>query len=266
MTPPRELTVLTLNLWNRGDPWPARLEVLREGLRALDPDVIALQEVLRLDDLDQLGEVNAALGYHAAFGRDGDSYYLFGNAILSRWPIREAAVLPLPRCGTDENRCAVLAIVESPWGDLPVCTTHLNWRMDEGHVRVAQVKALTAWLASCVDPDALPLVLAGDFNAEPDADEMRYLRGATGLGGPCVHFVDCFAAAGDGSRGSTFAPRRNPYAAPTREPDRRIDYVLVRGPNARCEGEALDARVVLDAPRDGVWASDHFGVWARVGL
>lgn len=266
MTPPRALTVLTLNLWNRGDPWPERRAVLREGLRALDADVVALQEVLRVDGLDQLDEVGEGLGYHAAFGHEGGGCYPFGNALLSRWPVLRREVFALPREGTHENRCALLAWLDSPWGPLPVCTTHLNWRLDQGHVRVAQVRALAAWLAARVDADALPLVLAGDFNAEADADEMRYLRGATGLGGPCVHYVDCFAAAGDGSRGHTYAPRRNAYAAPTREPDRRIDYVLVRGPNDRCEGDALEARVVFDAPVDGVWASDHFGVWARVGV
>jgi hypothetical protein len=29
----------------------------------------------------------------------------------------------------------------------------------------------------------------GDFNAEPDSDEIRFLRGLTGFGGPCVYFA-----------------------------------------------------------------------------
>ena len=47
-----------------------------------------------------------------------------------------------------------------------------------------------------------------------------------------------------------------------RETGRRIDYVLVgsddHGPTLRIES----CRLVLDAPVDGVWASDHFGVLA----
>ena len=58
--------------------------------------------------------------------------------------------------------------------------------------------------------------MCGDFNAEPDSDEMRYLRGLTGLGGKTVYFADCHAAtrdrAGTQDPGFTF-DRRNPFAA-----------------------------------------------------
>jgi hypothetical protein len=43
---------------------------------------------------------------------------------------------------------------------------------------------------------------------------------------------------------------------------RRIDYILVR---AGLHGPTLQARechTILDAPVDGVWASDHFGLCA----
>ena len=33
---------------------------------------------------------------------------------------------------------------------------------------------------------------------------------------------------------------------------------------ARRRGEPLASRVVLDEPRDGVWPSDHFGVYAEL--
>jgi endonuclease/exonuclease/phosphatase family metal-dependent hydrolase len=102
----------------------------------------------------------------------------------------------------------------------------------------------------------------GDFNAEPDSDEMRYLRGLTGLGGPCVYFADAFHVAGEGP-GATFA-RRNPFAAPQREPDRRIDYVYVRGPDDAQRGEPTSARVCFDAAHEGTFPSDHFGVVATI--
>ena len=108
--------------------------------------------------------------------------------------------------------------------------------------------------------EAFPAVLVGDFNAEPEADEIRFLRGLTSLGGSKrVFFQDAFALAGDGSPGFTFA-RRNPFAAPLREPDRRIDYVFVHGRDERLRGEPLTAAVCFDAPVDGTYPSDHFGV------
>jgi endonuclease/exonuclease/phosphatase family metal-dependent hydrolase len=263
----RVISVVTLNLWNRADPWPERLAVIRRELAALRPDIVAMQEDIRVEDydVDQAREVVDALGFHVVQGQVPGGPYLFGNAIASRFPLRDVTVRPLPREGTDENRCLVLARADTPFGPLPLATTHLNWKLDEGHVRVAQVRYVVEHLTAFTRDDDLPAILAGDFNAEPDSDEIRYLRGRTGLGGPCVYFNDCFAAAGDGSPGHTFAAR-NPQAALSREPDRRLDYVFVRGPNDRLQGVPLEARVCFDQPHDGVWASDHFGVFTRIEL
>jgi endonuclease/exonuclease/phosphatase family metal-dependent hydrolase len=111
----------------------------------------------------------------------------------------------------------------------------------------------------------LPPILAGDFNAEPDATEIRFLRGLHALSGVSTYLADCFALAGEGP-GVTFDSRRNPFAAPTREPPRRIDYVFVRGPDERGRGEPLSARVVLDEVEDGICATDHYGVLAEVSM
>jgi endonuclease/exonuclease/phosphatase family metal-dependent hydrolase len=111
--------------------------------------------------------------------------------------------------------------------------------------------------------DGFPPVLVGDFNAEPDSDEMRFMRGLASLGGECVYFADAFLVAGDGSKGATFC-RRNPFAAIAREPDRRLDYVYVRGPDARGRGEPIAAKVCMDEPIGGVFPTDHFGVVATI--
>jgi hypothetical protein len=39
----------------------------------------------------------------------------------------------------------------------------------------------------------------------------------------------------------------------------------VRGPDSHWVGEPLTTRVVFDAPdSDGVWASDHFGLYSEI--
>jgi endonuclease/exonuclease/phosphatase family metal-dependent hydrolase len=63
--------------------------------------------------------------------------------------------------------------------------------------------------------------------------------------------------------GFTYA-RTNPYALRSREPSRRIDYVYVRGPGRHLCGEPLAARLCFDAPTEGVWPSDHYGVVAEI--
>jgi endonuclease/exonuclease/phosphatase family metal-dependent hydrolase len=258
--------VATLNIWNRFGPWDERLVALRAGVREVAPDVLGLQEVVRLapgegDDLDQAAALADGFGYHVAYGRARDERW-YGNAVLSRWPIARSHVYELPRMGTDERRTLLFAEIDAPFGPLPFFVTHLNWKLDDGYVRAAQVREIVHRIEALAKPGAFPAVLVGDFNAEPGADEIRFLHGLTTLGAArSVYFQDAFALAGDGSPGHTYT-RANPFAAPLREPDRRIDYVFVRGRDERFRGEPLEARVCFDQAVEGTFPSDHFGVTA----
>jgi endonuclease/exonuclease/phosphatase family metal-dependent hydrolase len=262
----RTLRVVTLNIWNRGGPWEERLDVIRGELLDLEPDVVGLQEALRpkgTDVPDQARQIADGLGYDVAYGAayEGDGYE-FGNAVLSRFPIVRSEVLALPKLDAPESRCLVFAELDAPFGKLPFFSTHLSWRFNEGHVREAQVKAIAERIKQLCPIDGFPPVLVGDFNATPDSDEIRYLKGLCSLGGRSVYFADTFGIVGRGD-GTTFTVR-NPYATDLREPDRRIDYIFVRGPDQRGRGEPLDARVCFDRPRNGIYASDHFGVRATI--
>src|SRR6266568_8345055 len=82
------LRVLTLNLWNvEGEP--SRQMLLRDGLAALRPDLVALQEVTRTAAHDQLADVLAdtgLYGIHQLDVLDADpSAERFGTALASRW-------------------------------------------------------------------------------------------------------------------------------------------------------------------------------------
>jgi endonuclease/exonuclease/phosphatase family metal-dependent hydrolase len=171
-------------------------------------------------------------------------------------------VIPLPNGGTDEERSVVFAALASPYGEIPFFCTHLNWKLHHGHVRQLQVKALTEAVVRLAPEEGFPPIVVGDFNAEPDSDEIRFMRGLTGLGGPCVYFADAFAVSGEGA-GVTFS-KRNDFAAPLREPERRIDYVFVRGPDSAQRGEPRHARVCFDERHEGLFPSDHFGVITTV--
>jgi endonuclease/exonuclease/phosphatase family metal-dependent hydrolase len=261
----RTFRAATLNIWGRFGPCDERMVAIRESLRALAPDVIGLQEVVRVDGFDQGALLSDGLGYSLLWGRASEEHGLpLGNAILSKWPILRTEVIALPNGGTEESRCLLFAELEAPFGKVPFFCTHLNWKLHEGYVRCLQVKAITLAIDRIVPREPLvPPVLVGDFNAEPDADEIRYLRGLTGLGGPTVYFADAFAVAGDGSRGTTFS-KTNPFAEVLREPERRIDYVFVRSPDDARRGEPLDASVCFDKAVDGTFPSDHYGVVATI--
>jgi len=260
------LRVVTLNIWNRQGLWLERLPLIRDQLAALLPDVIALQEVLGFPGMpSQADEIAAGMGWnvHYAPAWHIGGGLTFGNAILSPHALVEADSLPLPTPAGIDTRTAAFARVSAPGGPYPVFATHLTYQAYLGHVRCTQVRALADHVAALAPIDGPPPILLGDFNADPDADEMRFLRGLTPLGGQSVFFADCWASTASVGPGYTY-DRRNPYALRSREPSRRIDYVYVRGPDRALRGEPLSARVALDEPTDGVWPSDHFAVVADI--
>ena len=114
------------------------------------------------------------------------------------------------------------------------------------------------------------VVVAGDFNADPDADSVALWCGRRSLEGTSVCYRDAWEDARPGEAGHTFTPTNPRVAENKRALDRgrRIDYVFVR-----CEyslyGPTLDVRactLAFDEPVRGVWASDHFGVVAELSV
>lgn len=272
----RSLRVLTLNCWNVSEPYAARMAIARAAIEALAPDLIGLQEVvMRRDGLDQAADLLGGLGYHTVYApafrwterghvaldADGD---IFGNLIASRWPIVASERRALPGEELDERRCALAAHVEAPFGRVPFVCTHLAWRFEHGALRERQVRALDAlardWARDC----AFPPIVVGDLNADPDANEIRYLCGLAALEGQSTYYQDAWRVRGDGP-GFTW-DNRNAYTALMFEPDRRLDYVLVG--LADVTGRGWIERVALAATDciDGVWASDHFGVVADIRI
>jgi endonuclease/exonuclease/phosphatase family metal-dependent hydrolase len=264
------LRVVTLNIWNRQGPWLERLPLIREGLLALAPDVVGLQEVLGFPGMpSQADEIADGTGWnvHHVPAWNVGGGLTFGNAILSRHPLRDCQSLPLPSPPGYDTRTVAFARVDAPHGPFPVFITHLTFQPHLGSARCAQVRALTDHVKRLAPVDGPPPILGGDFNADPDSDEMRFLRGLTPLGGESVYFADCWltTAGQDPANGPGWTyERRNPYALRSREPSKRIDYIYVRGPDRHLRGEPLAAAVALAEPTGGVWPSDHHAVVADI--
>ncbi|HEY5947330.1 MAG TPA: endonuclease/exonuclease/phosphatase family protein [Kofleriaceae bacterium] len=258
--------VATLNIWNRQGPWAKRLPLIREGLRALDPDVVGLQEVLGFPGMpSQADEIAAGTGWHVHYV---PAWHIgggltFGNAIMSKHRLVDVATLPLPSPEGLDTRTVAFARIDLPHGPMPVFVTHLTFQLHLGNARCQQVRALVDHVKELAPVDGPPPVVMGDLNADPDSDEMRFMRGLTSLGGTSVYFADCWSAAGNLEPGYTY-DRRNAYALRSREPSRRIDYIYVRGPDRKLRGEPLSAKLALTECVDGVWPSDHYAVVAEI--
>ncbi|HEY1382096.1 MAG TPA: endonuclease/exonuclease/phosphatase family protein [Dongiaceae bacterium] len=266
------LRVLTFNIWNEeGDE--RRFAHINRGLRALAPDLIAFQEVARSARHDRLVMLLEGTGLHGLHQADvmltapPHAHRYGGSAFASRWPYRVVEVLdPRMSDAMDVPWCSLAVKVPIPGaGDVLFIATAAAWRLDAEAARERQVLALADLDARhrC----ALPTIIAGDFNARPDAASIRFLSGLQSLNGRSVHYHDAWAVAGEGP-GHTWSCG-NPNAASVmdqivRQPGcrRRIDYVFVGSwhahPQAQCRIES--ARLVFDQPTDGLWPSDHFGV------
>jgi endonuclease/exonuclease/phosphatase family metal-dependent hydrolase len=266
--------VATWNLWWQFGAWRERRAAIGAELRRVRPDVCGLQEVWSDGTGDVAAALAAELGLHSAFapspaperwqrrlGEEGAGVGV-GNAVLSRWPIGAWEAIALPTAGApDEGRLCVYAAIETPSGRLPFFSAHLSSAPGQSALRQAQVAAVADFLhARSGGGAAFPPVLTGDFNAPPDADEVRNLVGKTAAPLPVV-LLDAWAYARPLEPGWTWA-RENPHVAATLEPDARIDYVFVGPPTGAARGHILHAERFGTEPVGGVWPSDHAGVSA----
>lgn len=281
------LRLVTLNLWGTEPPLERRLALADRQLAALDADVIALQEVKPHGDATTAHALAARRGDHVlyvpalrwddgAFGPDsrgGEE----GLALVSRWPMLARRARRLPEVRPTEARLLLSAQLATPAGPIWVHTTHLHYRLDDGAARAAQMIAIDETIRRCGrGNDDPPQLLCGDFNATPDSDEVRFLRGLTSLAGRRTHFQDAWrrchdepGRAGGPADGITWSAD-NAHTRPLRslDLDRRIDYVFVTTRKKDGRGTVHDCRVVL-TERDGadaICASDHYAVCADVQI
>ncbi len=96
---------------------------------------------------------------------------------------------------TGEGRLGLYANIAGPRGSVPIISTHLNWRFEQSHVRQRQVLDLAKFINS-KRPWSFPPILCGDFNAEPDSDEIRMLKGLTTCPVEGLVFHDAWNVAG----------------------------------------------------------------------
>lgn len=277
----KHLRVATLNIWNKAGPWLERTERIRSDLAALSPDILALQEVLELESPSsyqcQTEELIDGMDLHHCYGLGHDmsgdwvpsEHRLgFGNAVVSRFPIRSSVNLRLPGEDiSDQRRSLLHAVVEAPFADVDVFVTHLNWKLDEGWVRERQVQFIAAQIAERAPADGrYPPLLMGDMNAEPYSDEIRFLTGHTRLGNEkSTRMADVWSYFPELGPGFTFDARRNRFSASYHEPPRRLDYIFARAPGKKGLGAPIRAGLCFNTPGEGVppiFPSDHFGVMA----
>jgi endonuclease/exonuclease/phosphatase family metal-dependent hydrolase len=269
------IRVVTLNLWGRGDAWEERRPVLADGLCALRPDLVAFQEEVHTGDDDQTVDLLGP-GYHVVHSarREADGR---GCSIASRWPpadVREVDLDLTPR--TADFACTTLAVevaAREPVGPL-LFVNHLpSFELGYEHERELQAVAVARLLEELTGQRRRHVVVAGDFDATPDAASVRFWCGRQSLGGMSVSYQDAWERWHPGDPGHTRNPLVTSRGSPpvidgerALETGRRIDHLLVRCGHHGPTLEVVACERIFDQPVDGVWASDHFGVMADLAV
>jgi endonuclease/exonuclease/phosphatase family metal-dependent hydrolase len=270
--------------------WAERRHEIVAWLGRLAPDVVCLQEIW-----EDAANANTA-GWLAERLGDGWYWYFgglpigsrlwpdpslrFGSAVLSRWPIDAGTCHRLPTLDDGDP-----FVADVPWelvhvrtAGLEVFSCHLASAPTHALHRHRQVLAVDEHIGTAVDRAAavssrpgrdrggMPPVLCGDFNAEPDSDEIRFLCGLTPLDGRMTYYHDAWRVAGDSGPGYTQDWRTNPIAAGLNVPRKRIDYVFVGDSFQRRggAGRVLSAHLAFHEPLTGVLASDHAGLVVNI--
>ncbi len=269
------LSVLTFNTWGlKVGPWhispgiTERTSRMIDAIRELNADFVALQEVW-CDDVAK--ELQDKLGYpfssyspnrQGIRGRVGN-----GLLFLSKYPILQEKLTSFSTYTRwfefFSNKGIRIHQIETPSGKINILNTHLGsgYTSDDQQRRLTQTHELKAALEMA--GRHYPIILAGDFNFDPDSAEYYDLaswikhrfEGAE---------PDTFRHMAPHNSGYTYFPSRS-FADTSGACDERIDYIfsLVSNSN-RSALELTGSQVVLNDPSQPL--SDHAGLLSSFRL
>ena len=233
--PATTLRVMSYNIHHCNPPSAAGkidVDAIVKTIREAAPDLVALQEVdvntQRSGSINQARMIAEALDMEYYFGKaidyDGGAY---GVAILSKYPIRDEVTYALPTqdgSGGEPRVMATVRVKLPKRRNMIFASTHLN-AQSEDDSRKLQIKRI----AEIVLQEDLPMVIAGDFNAEPGSEVINIMDSF--LRRSCI---EC-------------AP-----TIPVNSPKRAIDFIAFR--------PGRDFEVVSHVVIQETYASDHLPV------
>jgi len=258
------IKVMTLNIWNYDEPWYIRLNLIANLIEFHKPDVIGLQEIRyderynsRRNQAEQI--VEKLTGYRFIFEKaqvDGTAKWE-GLAILSKFDILDSSCIQLSRDMEDEvdkrhQRIVLRALIDLPVGQFNFFNTHLSLSdKDRKRTIIEVVDFLENFKSN------LPKVIAGDFNATPDQEPIKFMTGMITLNGRKTLFQDSWARIHGTKGGFTYR---------TGDFKERIDYIFVT-PEKADKGKIIDCKLIADKPNEnGIYLSDHCGLITTIQL
>lgn len=231
---------ITVVSWNiqYGKNVELALSEIRAHDRLKDADIILLQEM----DSDGVRFLASELGFNFVYGPASVSPKnkdLFGNGVLSRWPIMDHRILVLPHetMLTGHRRIAVSADIDMGGRTLRAVSLHTATMIMDQEKRMEQAAAIRDSLG----PHEGPVVMGGDFNTVSQYEGTLLRRVMRKLDMKAVRLPE----------GPTISNKfkKMPGEIPV------LDHIFVKDLAPGSRGIVDDAA-----------ASDHYPIWAVLGV
>lgn len=260
------MRIASLNALSDPERFLERLEQICVEARDAGVEVLALQEIPggQHGAIRQIARDNGFPAQHLESGRAGDGLGTFGTSVFD-----DSGTVTVSH-GTGSRKFSWVRL-RGVW----VLNVHLTWGAHNEPARLEEVAALDAFAAArhdevmrgVADAQEPLFVLAGDCNAEPDNDCIRFLRGKTGHAGRGTYWTEATLGTDLESvpttREKNFWGRRTAASKgldPDTLPPRRIDFLFVRGWRHGNRGTPTGTRRFgVSITPSGFEVSDHYG-------
>ena len=207
---PITLRVMSYNI-HHGEGLDGKLDLERIARIITDAraDIVGLQEVDRGVERTQKRDLPAELAkltgltvhFEKNIAHQGGEY---GNAVLTRFPIKRATNTHLKSLANGEQRGVQQLVLDVQGREIIFMNTHLDARRDPAE-REHSSTELRAIVAAA---GAMPVILVGDFNAAPTARSIAAVR---------AFLTDSW----------TVLSEEPGFTIPVKKPSKRIDYVWI---------------------------------------
>lgn len=236
---PVTLRVMSYNI-HPGEGLDGKLDLERIAklITGAKADIVGLQEVDRGAERTQKRDLPAELakltGMTIQFDKNiphqGGEY---GNAVLTRFPIKRAKNTHLKSFANGEQRGVQQLVLDVHGREVLFLNTHLDARRDpaEREHGATELRAIAAAAG------AMPVILVGDFNAAPEAPSIATMR---------EFLTDSW----------TVVNKDPGFTIPVKKPSKRIDYIWITPTSI--------APVKMEVLRSE--ASDHLPILAELRL
>jgi len=173
-----EIRIMTYNIHAmRGMDKKLDAKRIAHVINDQNPDIVALQEVdmftERSGNMDAIAILEAETGMQGVFMKTFDYQGgEFGNAVLSKYPIIEQELIPLPSRPEYEPRLLMrVSVLLDNKDTLNVYNTHLDHHRQDSDRPLQMQK-----IVEIIKHDRRKIMFAGDLNCQPGSDPIDMLN------------------------------------------------------------------------------------------